>query len=176
MFGQNCQETCGSKLNCKGLRFCLPDPYGCSCASGWFGSHCENGMIHNLNKIMCFLFFLWHFLLMEFQKWPYRVSHYEVLFSSILLSACHNGMYGPDCKFSCKCQNGGVCSRFSGCQCPRGWRGQHCDRSGRYLNSYSDMHVFFFSLFQYYLHSSWNIVYRPAMQLNKTVAHTTHKP
>uniref|UniRef100_A0AAQ4NP85 receptor protein-tyrosine kinase n=1 Tax=Gasterosteus aculeatus aculeatus TaxID=481459 RepID=A0AAQ4NP85_GASAC len=41
MFGRNCQGSCDSKLNCKGLRFCLPDPYGCSCASGWFGSRCE---------------------------------------------------------------------------------------------------------------------------------------
>ncbi|XP_059197536.1 tyrosine-protein kinase receptor Tie-1 isoform X2 [Centropristis striata] len=43
MFGRNCQESCGSELNCncRGLRFCLPDPYGCSCASGWFGSGCE---------------------------------------------------------------------------------------------------------------------------------------
>ncbi|KAM9762108.1 tyrosine-protein kinase receptor Tie-1 isoform 3-T3 [Menidia menidia] len=43
MFGRNCQESCSSvgNNNCKGLRFCLPDPYGCSCASGWFGSHCE---------------------------------------------------------------------------------------------------------------------------------------
>ncbi|XP_034439136.1 tyrosine-protein kinase receptor Tie-1 isoform X1 [Hippoglossus hippoglossus] len=41
MFGRNCQESCGAELNCKGLRFCLPDPYGCSCASGWFGIRCE---------------------------------------------------------------------------------------------------------------------------------------
>ncbi|XP_042370467.1 tyrosine-protein kinase receptor Tie-1 isoform X3 [Plectropomus leopardus] len=41
MFGRNCQESCDSTLNCKGLRFCLPDPYGCSCASGWFGNRCE---------------------------------------------------------------------------------------------------------------------------------------
>ncbi|KAM4549221.1 tyrosine-protein kinase receptor Tie-1 isoform 3-T3 [Odontesthes bonariensis] len=43
MFGRNCQESCSSVGigNCKGLRFCLPDPYGCSCASGWFGSSCE---------------------------------------------------------------------------------------------------------------------------------------
>ncbi|XP_042273639.1 tyrosine-protein kinase receptor Tie-1 isoform X1 [Thunnus thynnus] len=46
MFGRNCQESCGSELNCKGLRFCLPDPYGCSCASGWFGSRCEKAC-HN---------------------------------------------------------------------------------------------------------------------------------
>lgn len=47
-----------------------------------------------------------------------------------LLSACHNDMYGPDCMLSCKCQNGGVCNRFSGCQCPTGWRGQNCEKSG----------------------------------------------
>ncbi|XP_038571204.1 tyrosine-protein kinase receptor Tie-1 isoform X2 [Micropterus salmoides] len=46
MFGRNCQESCGSDLNCKGLRFCLPDPYGCSCASGWFGKRCEE-VCHN---------------------------------------------------------------------------------------------------------------------------------
>ncbi|XP_041647351.1 tyrosine-protein kinase receptor Tie-1 [Cheilinus undulatus] len=40
-FGRNCQESCGSEMICKGLRFCLPDPYGCSCASGWFGTRCE---------------------------------------------------------------------------------------------------------------------------------------
>uniref|UniRef100_A0A3B3BPT5 receptor protein-tyrosine kinase n=1 Tax=Oryzias melastigma TaxID=30732 RepID=A0A3B3BPT5_ORYME len=89
MFGQNCQESCrsDSSNNCKGLRFCLPDPYGCSCASGWFGHRCEK--------------------------------------------ACPNDRYGPDCRLSCKCQNGGICSRFSGCQCLAGWRGQNCEKSDR---------------------------------------------
>uniref|UniRef100_A0A674MW75 Tyrosine-protein kinase receptor Tie-1 n=1 Tax=Takifugu rubripes TaxID=31033 RepID=A0A674MW75_TAKRU len=85
MFGRNCQQSCGSDLSCKGLRFCLPDPYGCSCASGWFGTRCE--------------------------------------------TPCPNDMYGPDCKLSCKCQNGGVCKRFTGCTCPTGWRGQSCEKS-----------------------------------------------
>ncbi|XP_029285806.1 tyrosine-protein kinase receptor Tie-1 isoform X3 [Cottoperca gobio] len=48
MFGRNCQESCGSGLNCKGLRFCLPDPYGCSCASGWFGSRCEEACLNDM--------------------------------------------------------------------------------------------------------------------------------
>ncbi|XP_034035417.1 tyrosine-protein kinase receptor Tie-1 isoform X2 [Thalassophryne amazonica] len=46
MFGRNCQESCGTEITCKGLRFCLPDPYGCSCASGWFGRSCETAC-HN---------------------------------------------------------------------------------------------------------------------------------
>uniref|UniRef100_A0A1A8PLP9 Tyrosine-protein kinase receptor Tie-1 n=1 Tax=Nothobranchius rachovii TaxID=451742 RepID=A0A1A8PLP9_9TELE len=50
MFGRNCQESCGPlpNGNCKGLRFCLPDPYGCSCASGWFGRHCEKACYNNM--------------------------------------------------------------------------------------------------------------------------------
>ncbi|KAG7487648.1 hypothetical protein MATL_G00025820 [Megalops atlanticus] len=41
MFGKNCQESCRSTMNCKGLNFCLSDPYGCSCASGWHGPRCN---------------------------------------------------------------------------------------------------------------------------------------
>ncbi|KAM9796440.1 tyrosine-protein kinase receptor Tie-1 isoform X2 [Syngnathus typhle] len=48
MFGRNCQESCSSELDCKGLRFCLPDPYGCSCASGWFGNRCEKACHHDM--------------------------------------------------------------------------------------------------------------------------------
>ncbi|XP_077463731.1 tyrosine-protein kinase receptor Tie-1 isoform X3 [Stigmatopora argus] len=46
MFGRNCQESWSSDVNCKGLRFCLPDPYGCSCGSGWYGTRCETAC-HN---------------------------------------------------------------------------------------------------------------------------------
>ncbi|XP_076026321.1 tyrosine-protein kinase receptor Tie-1 isoform X2 [Genypterus blacodes] len=48
MFGRSCQELCGSDTNCKGLRFCLPDPYGCSCYSGWFGTRCEMACHHDM--------------------------------------------------------------------------------------------------------------------------------
>ncbi|XP_026507734.1 tyrosine-protein kinase receptor Tie-1 [Terrapene carolina triunguis] len=40
-FGRNCQEQCNNDQGCKGLSFCLPDPYGCSCASGWSGLQCS---------------------------------------------------------------------------------------------------------------------------------------
>ncbi|CAF4619036.1 unnamed protein product, partial [Rotaria magnacalcarata] len=26
---------------CKGLLICLPDPYGCSCYTGWYGTNCN---------------------------------------------------------------------------------------------------------------------------------------
>lgn len=48
-----------------------------------------------------------------------------LMFSS---SACSPGNYGPDCKFNCSCQNGGVCSRLSGaCECPEGFYGRGCE-------------------------------------------------
>lgn len=43
-FGQSCQEQCLGTSGCRGLFFCLPDPYGCSCGSGWRGSRCQEGM------------------------------------------------------------------------------------------------------------------------------------
>lgn len=50
--------------------------------------------------------------------------------SSSLPTACPSGFYGPDCALECTCQNGGSCNRFSGCVCPAGWHGQHCEKSG----------------------------------------------
>lgn len=58
MFGRNCQQSCGSDLNCKGLRFCLPDPYGCSCASGWFGTRCETRECGSYSVFTPLFFFL----------------------------------------------------------------------------------------------------------------------
>ncbi|XP_062853158.1 tyrosine-protein kinase receptor Tie-1 [Trichomycterus rosablanca] len=42
MFGRNCQESCKGENGCRGLTFCLVEPYGCSCASGWHGHNCNN--------------------------------------------------------------------------------------------------------------------------------------
>ncbi|XP_071510458.1 receptor-type tyrosine-protein phosphatase T-like [Diadema antillarum] len=45
--GKNCAVSCGhidsSNNDCQGLLFCLPDPYGCSCAAGWSGLNCMTG-------------------------------------------------------------------------------------------------------------------------------------
>ncbi|XP_077190227.1 tyrosine-protein kinase receptor Tie-1 isoform X3 [Paroedura picta] len=45
-FGRNCQEQCPGDQGCRGLAFCLPDPYGCSCAAGWSGPQCGSACNH----------------------------------------------------------------------------------------------------------------------------------
>uniref|UniRef100_A0A8D0HT43 Angiopoietin-1 receptor n=1 Tax=Sphenodon punctatus TaxID=8508 RepID=A0A8D0HT43_SPHPU len=40
-FGRTCSESCKEDSGCKSYMFCLPDPYGCSCATGWKGLECD---------------------------------------------------------------------------------------------------------------------------------------
>jgi endothelial-specific receptor tyrosine kinase len=41
-YGQTCSFYCqGDDDYCKGLLICLPDPYGCSCYTGWYGAYCN---------------------------------------------------------------------------------------------------------------------------------------
>ncbi|OWK01284.1 TEK [Cervus elaphus hippelaphus] len=40
-FGRTCKERCSEPEGCKSFVFCLPDPYGCSCATGWKGLQCS---------------------------------------------------------------------------------------------------------------------------------------
>ncbi|XP_065405743.1 angiopoietin-1 receptor isoform X6 [Chrysemys picta bellii] len=42
-FGRTCKESCKENSGCKYYMFCLPDPYGCSCATGWKGLACDEG-------------------------------------------------------------------------------------------------------------------------------------
>lgn len=42
-FGRTCKESCTGPKGCKSYVFCLPDPYGCSCATGWKGLQCSEG-------------------------------------------------------------------------------------------------------------------------------------
>ncbi|XP_038048537.1 receptor-type tyrosine-protein phosphatase T-like isoform X2 [Patiria miniata] len=53
VFGQNARHRCSNTTDphddaCRGRLFCLPDPYGCSCAAGFTGldcmQECEEGM------------------------------------------------------------------------------------------------------------------------------------
>lgn len=47
-------------------------------------------------------------------------------------NVCPQGFWGPNCSFSCSCQNGGSCSPEDGtCVCAPGYRGTSCKRSER---------------------------------------------
>ncbi|XP_071477520.1 uncharacterized protein, partial [Diadema antillarum] len=45
--GKNCAVSCmdinSANNDCQRALFCLPDPYGCSCAAGWSGLDCSTG-------------------------------------------------------------------------------------------------------------------------------------
>ncbi|XP_028260196.1 tyrosine-protein kinase receptor Tie-1 isoform X2 [Parambassis ranga] len=92
-----------------------------ACSEGMFGRNCQKSCSSEMNCKGL------RFCLSD----PYGCSCASGWFGSHCERACHNGMYGPDCRLSCKCQNGGVCNRFSGCHCPTGWRGQSCEKSDR---------------------------------------------
>ena len=45
-FGWNCEHQCGlpyGEDSCSGSVFCMPDPLGCSCMTGWMGVECNEG-------------------------------------------------------------------------------------------------------------------------------------
>ena len=45
-FGWNCEFQCGTGniiSSCTGSQFGLPDPYGSSCISGYYGRDCNTG-------------------------------------------------------------------------------------------------------------------------------------
>ena len=60
-----------------------------------------------------------------------------------LCPACAPGHFGADCHLQCQCQNGGTCDRFSGCVCPSGWHGMHCEKSGMSMGGGSEEQVSF---------------------------------
>uniref|UniRef100_A0A2K5RQS0 TEK receptor tyrosine kinase n=1 Tax=Cebus imitator TaxID=2715852 RepID=A0A2K5RQS0_CEBIM len=51
-FGRTCNERCSGQDGCKSYVICLPDPYGCSCATGWKGLQCNEGIPRMTPRIL----------------------------------------------------------------------------------------------------------------------------
>ncbi|XP_019640566.1 PREDICTED: multiple epidermal growth factor-like domains protein 6 [Branchiostoma belcheri] len=137
-FGQSCQHQCNRpEFNidgddaCRSYVFCLPDPYGCSCNTGFKGldctEACKNGTYgagctetcHCLNGVSCnrFTGACPDQCAEGWTKGPY--CQHE----------CDPGKFGVDCKKTCHCLHDVPCDRFNGScpgACAPGWTGPAC--------------------------------------------------
>lgn len=130
-WGLSCDKDCPECLNggvCHALDgdcVCPPGFMGTrcetACREGMFGRNCQESCGTKLNCKGL------RFCLPD----PYGCSCGSGWYGSRCEHACPDDSYGSDCRGRCKCQNGGICSRFQGCQCPTGWRGQNCEVSDR---------------------------------------------
>ena len=54
-FGWDCEHECGTAKavpTCSGSVFCMPDPVGCSCMTGWMGAECNEGKLSGRNMVL----------------------------------------------------------------------------------------------------------------------------
>ncbi|XP_038066586.1 uncharacterized protein LOC119736642 [Patiria miniata] len=132
-FGQSGSFGCdspelGGGPTCAGMLFCLPDPYGCSCAAGYQGidcdetcdegfygadcaqtCHCMDGVVCNKTTGEC-------------------RGDCAPGFTGINCQVCDDDTYGQDCRL-CHCMDGVACNRTTGkCpgDCAPGFMGINC--------------------------------------------------
>ncbi|XP_078616749.1 uncharacterized protein LOC144885021 isoform X1 [Branchiostoma floridae x Branchiostoma japonicum] len=137
-YGKKCNLRCHLDFSgqsdpedgCAHLTFCLPDPYGCSCAPGYFGlkcseecpagtfgagccltCHCAGGVSCNRFTGQC-----------PAECAPgYLGTNCQI--------ECKAGTYGPQCEGQCNCHGGATCNIVDGsCPegCPEGYMGPDC--------------------------------------------------
>ncbi|CAK8672857.1 unnamed protein product [Clavelina lepadiformis] len=127
-FGSKCQFQCkaGGSTNgddaeeCKGRQFCLPDPYGCSCATGFSGLECLNGCPNGQFGANC-----------EQTCHCKRPDLCNRFTGSCTMGCasgwkgpscqteCQSGQWGENCENDCHCLDGEDCNSVNG-KCPRG--------------------------------------------------------
>ncbi|XP_038066639.1 receptor-type tyrosine-protein phosphatase T-like [Patiria miniata] len=115
-FGQSgsfrCEEL-GGGPTCAGMLFCLPDPFGCSCAAGYQGIDCDETCAegfygadcaqtcHCMDGIACD------------ETTGQCPRDCALGFIGINCQACDNYTYGQDCRL-CHCMDGVACNRTTG--------------------------------------------------------------
>ncbi|XP_022097200.1 receptor-type tyrosine-protein phosphatase T-like isoform X2 [Acanthaster planci] len=132
-FGQSGSFRCdspelGGGPTCTGMLFCLPDPYGCSCAAGYQGidcnEMCDDGfygadcaqVCHCMEGVSC--------------NGTTGECHGDCAlgFTGINCQVCDNNTYGHDCRL-CHCMEGVSCNGTTGeCHgdCAPGFTGINC--------------------------------------------------
>lgn len=60
----------------------------------------------------------------------------------VLLAACPQGSWGPECIHTCNCHNGAQCSAVDGeCSCSPGWTGRFCTQRRFLTNTHTHTHT-----------------------------------
>ncbi|KAI8488325.1 hypothetical protein Bbelb_339210 [Branchiostoma belcheri] len=141
--GRNCEEPCGGNKfgvncthqckrpqrddQCMELLFCMPDPWGCSCATGFRGDECDEctsmecapGEFGSNCLLKCHC--------MNNETCDGATGHCP--------PGCAVGWLGPSCQepddcVTNECLNGATCNDLRdayNCSCPIGWIGRFCE-------------------------------------------------
>ncbi|KAM9324639.1 tyrosine-protein kinase receptor Tie-1 [Gastrophryne carolinensis] len=128
-WGLACQKDC---LQCLNGGVCHDISGECICAPGFMGTRCEKACREGNFGRNC----------QETCKGkqgckgltfclpdPYGCSCGSGWTGSLCQNECPPGTYGADCALKCECESRGLCNRFSGCVCPNGYHGLHCEKS-----------------------------------------------
>ncbi|XP_033103832.1 uncharacterized protein LOC117106558 [Anneissia japonica] len=156
--GENCEEACGDNhwgrnctvfcsknkiKQCKGKLFCPPDPFGCSCMSGYADLDCMTECdTETTAKYGPGCLLDCHCDATECQPSEGcnegATCHTGYTGTRCLErdpnSECPNGFYGPQCTKKCHCQSSSECDRNNGScpdgdACESGWAGLGCQQA-----------------------------------------------
>ncbi|XP_071851434.1 uncharacterized protein [Apostichopus japonicus] len=116
-FGLSCEFRCTSD-DCKGLQFCLLDPYGCRCGAGWKGLDCLTACGSSKFGASC----------LQECNCDGTCDRFTGScsgscesgwggFNCQIPDVCPVGYYGPNCTSICNCRNGVQCDTLTG-ECP----------------------------------------------------------
>ncbi|XP_033105149.1 multiple epidermal growth factor-like domains protein 10 [Anneissia japonica] len=154
--GDNCEEACGynnwgrecniicssSKRGCPNVMFCLPDPFGCSCMSGYgdtdCSQDCDTGTTGNYGPGCLLDCHCDAAVCQPSEGCNEGVTCHTGYTGSRCLERdpnveCPGGFYGEQCTKICHCEDSSNCNRNSGnCPvgdaCKEGWAGEGCQQ------------------------------------------------